>query len=53
MNLSESAMAEKLTGLILGMADDEVKRKAMAESAIGGTNAAEYIAKTVAQRVKK
>jgi UDP-N-acetylglucosamine--N-acetylmuramyl-(pentapeptide) pyrophosphoryl-undecaprenol N-acetylglucosamine transferase len=51
MNLSESVIAEKLTGLVLSMAVDEEKRRAMAASVIGGTNAAEYIAKIVTQRV--
>jgi UDP-N-acetylglucosamine--N-acetylmuramyl-(pentapeptide) pyrophosphoryl-undecaprenol N-acetylglucosamine transferase len=43
-NVSLSAMAEKLYGLVSGLAADEEKRKAMAASVIGGTIAAEYIA---------
>ncbi|MDR0313077.1 MAG: UDP-N-acetylglucosamine--N-acetylmuramyl-(pentapeptide) pyrophosphoryl-undecaprenol N-acetylglucosamine transferase [Treponema sp.] len=50
-NLSLSAMAEKLSSLVSGLAADEEKRRSMAASAIGGIIAAEYIAKAVAQRV--
>jgi UDP-N-acetylglucosamine--N-acetylmuramyl-(pentapeptide) pyrophosphoryl-undecaprenol N-acetylglucosamine transferase len=52
VNLSESVMAEKLAGLVSDLAVDIEKRKAMTASAMGGTNAAEYIAQAVAKRVE-
>jgi UDP-N-acetylglucosamine--N-acetylmuramyl-(pentapeptide) pyrophosphoryl-undecaprenol N-acetylglucosamine transferase len=51
-NMTLSTMAKNLASLASGLAEKKKKRKAMVASVIGETNAAEYIAKAVAQRVK-